>query len=475
MKIILLAFFAFMQSFFLSIAYGQITDKTPYVAENEASYQTNKIIACPSRHWSVFKDSLYLVSRDSKFGIIDSTGSEVVPLIYEEINVDFSIREAVFYQIWYSNEYFNNYWQDGHESEEVYAQLLEIEINNPKSYLNVSKKFRSNPFFPAKKGNQWGVINKSNEIIIPFRYSFIEEIGEDIFLAKKEGKSGIINSENDILMPLICDSIVTLPLSTYGKNTLKEPSELEEPGNYALIKLDNKYGAINLFTQKIISPKYENLEQCFFLIESGCRCGFINDSSWFDFTPDLGYNTHAYNNVLRYQIGNKLGLINMARMQEVTPPIFDSIQFGNGSSAGRFGSIVYLDGKYTFLTNENVYLHPNLYDEVYQIGASRITPRRYRDPYLAFYKVKNDGHWGILKENGEKFISIEWDDIIFLSQMKDTSTYELIVKRKGKYGVINNRQQIIIPIKYDSISREHDSGYYYLLHRKGRSKKVLIE
>ena len=461
--------FAFV--LFFSVAHGQVTTGKYNSIEQDTFYHSKQVIVFPDRR-GIFEDSLCLVSKNAKYGIIDSTGQEVVPLIYDELKIDFSIREVILYQLRYPNEYFYDYWEDGYESEEIYAKLLELELKNPTSYLHVSKKFRSNPLFSAKKESLWGVINKSNEIIIPFRYDFVEEIGQDIFLVKTNGKSGVINSENEVVVPITCDTIRLFPIFSFGilenMKYVKYPLEIAAPSSFALLKQGNKFGAINLFTQKVIPPTYDSLEMCINLPEYDCTCGFTLNGIWSIFKRGTHYSIHSFNNVLKFQIDTKFGLLNIASMSEVAPPIYNSIELKDQN-------IVQLNGNYSLMLDQNSALDPESYTEISPLGVDRIRPRRYKDPHITFYKVKKDGCYGLLNEKGEKVTNIEWDTIISCSQMMDTSTYQIIVKRKGKLGVVNNYNQIIVPIKHDSFSLEYDAGYHYLLHRRGRSKKVLIE
>ena len=138
-------------------AFGQLGNNNNGSISEDTLYDSKKIITFLN---GPLKDSLAFVEKQGKFGIIDSTGQVVVPLIYDKIDVRFninihagsSIREEYLYQLRYSNELFYDYWGMGNEDEEVYAILLEQELNDPESFSKLYSRFWSNPIFSAKNG-----------------------------------------------------------------------------------------------------------------------------------------------------------------------------------------------------------------------------------------------------------------------------------------------------------------------------------
>lgn len=447
---------------FLFLTFSQLCC-TPNVY-SQPPFETNQLITFLQRPVG---DSIRLVSKNAKYGIIDSSGQVTVPLIYNEISLNFSIREELLFQKKYLNELFYFYWEDGNESEELYAQLLAQELNDSTSYLSLSNKFRADPLFAAKKNDTWGVVNKSNDIVVPFIYSYLQEIGQDIYLAKKEGKYGVIDSEDNILIPIICDTILTFFSCPNSTDTDFEI------GAYAISQTENKFGAINLFTKKVIPQKYDNIEQCFQIPEYDCSCIFLPDTDWRIYTPERKYRVHRFQNVLRYRIGNKYGLLNLPKMIEVSPALYDSIGFEYPKGWNIDKAIVKLNSKYSILTHENSNLHPILYDSI-NVLFNRY---RYRYDYNStyFYKVDRNGFKGVLDHNGREVLRLEWNNIMSGHQLSDSLTYEFIVKQNGKFGVVNSNQEVKIAVKYDSVSLKYNDGYYYLLEKRGRLKTVQLD
>lgn len=440
-----------IQFFCLSNVLSQDSKKNSNEFSEEISYASNETIKFLRKP---FRTSPRLVSQDSKFGITDSNGRILVPLIYDQIDVDFSIREELLMLEIYTseNELFYFYWEEGNESKELYDQLYEEEFKKQNSPLNLETKFRENPFFAAKKENLWGVINTMNEVIIPFEYTSIKEMGQDIFLAKKNDKFSVLTPNNDTIIAF-CDTIVNpfiysgyLP---FGSNFAA----------YGLLIRDNKFGAINLFNQQIIYPKYDSLEYCLWRPEVEWVCAFDPYDICLNCSEGQSKRNHLYNNIVKYKHGNKVGLVDMASMEEIIPATYGFIGI-----TGRTPQIVQLDSMYTILTHKNTRLHIGRYERVSYLNHTN------------FFKVSIDGKIGVYNHLGEQLIKNEWQDV--LSVFYNFSSYRYIVKRKGKFGIIDGNGHFIIRNKYDAISLNYDREthkQFLTLERKGEVKKVLTE
>lgn len=146
-----------MQLFGFVNVSGQTNQFKVESAVDSSSYESKKIFTFLH---SPLEDSLLLVQKRGKYGIMDSIGVLVVPLIYDEIifrsSTEWTIRELYLYELRNANMDFYGYWENGGESEEEYAHLLKQELSDTKSFLNLSRKYRADPVFTARKGNKWG-------------------------------------------------------------------------------------------------------------------------------------------------------------------------------------------------------------------------------------------------------------------------------------------------------------------------------
>ncbi len=420
-------------------------------AHCQTSIESNEIITFLRKP---LKDSLRLVSQNSKYGIIDSTGEMVIPPIYDHISVDFKMREITLLERIYlsENEFFYFFWEEGGESEEEYNKMLQQEMAKFNSPYNLEQAFRTKPFFTARKENSWGVINGKNETLIPFEYDLIEEIGQNIFLAKKNHSFEILTPENKRIVES-CDTIV-IPINEY--TPIPFGSEF---AFYAIIARNNKYGAINLYNLETIQPKYDSLEFYYYLYEDLWVCAFDHSEIRLNGTLKQFNRNHEYSNVIKYKLGNKVGLLDMRCMEELTPASFDNICLSG--SYGENGQLVQLNDRYTFLTYDNTRLHDKLYDSVGALWGS------------GYYKVYQNGKAGIYNDFGEKVLPLKWEDIQYVFHCHCPSSPYFIIKRNGKFGVVDSRGKKIIATRYDSIVYKYENSNYFLeLQREGKLEKI---
>jgi hypothetical protein len=445
-----------IEVFYFSAAHCQTSIESNIGKAEEMSFQSNEIIRFLRKP---LQDSLHLVSQHSKYGMIDSTGGIVVPMIYDQINVNFTFRELLLWERKYllENELFYFFWEDGNESVELYNTLLKQEMANPTSPYNLELVFRTKPFFAARKENLWGVINAKNEILIPFEYNLIEEIGQNILLAKQNHSFEILTPDNKKMVES-CDTIIVSPITKFHVELGSEFAA------YAILIRDNKYGAINLQNLAIAQPKYDSLEYCSIpTIEDEWMCAFNPNDIRQPITHEKFNRTHTYKNVVRYKLNNKVGLLDMRCMEEITLVSFDSIRISNNWRTR--GQIVQLDNRYTFLTHNNTRLHDRLYDSVRELTS---------DDW--YYKVYLNGKAGVYNDIGQKVLNLKWEDIQFLFTRYNSPSSYFIVKRNGKFGVVDSREKKIISARYDSITYKYEDSRHFLeLRRKEELEKIYTE
>ena len=84
-----------IEVFYFSAAHCQTSIESNIGKAEEMSFQSNEIITFLRKP---LRDSLHLVSQHSNYGMIDSTGEIVVPMIYDQISVNFTIRESLLWE-----------------------------------------------------------------------------------------------------------------------------------------------------------------------------------------------------------------------------------------------------------------------------------------------------------------------------------------------------------------------------------------
>lgn len=394
---------------------------------NEAVFTKSELIRFM---YKPLPDTLRLVRRDSKYGIINAKDDLVVPLIYDQISIDFSyLEDLLLLEIYRNeeNELYYQYWEDGNESQEQYDELKAKQLADPMSILNLESKFQQAPYFVARKGDLWGVIDAQNEELIPFEYSNLEGIGRDLLSGKKDENTHVLNPDNSIVIP-DCDSV----FKPYFHSCLPIGSAF---GAHAILIDNDKYGAINLFSREFILPKYDSLECCQCFPEGHLPCAFHPKDLCLNCTEGQRERNHPYKNVIRYKLGNKMGLLDIAHLKELTPASYDYIQL----YGWRNEQIVQLDNEYTILMGEEKHFHEERFDSIGFLTNN-----------YAVFKVFRGEKVGVLSPSGEYLLDLKWDDVTSVLWTSKKNCY--IVKRKGKYGIVDDRSRIVRRIRYDSIS-----------------------
>ena len=116
-----------------------------------------KVVIEPKYEWaSSFSDGLAIVSVEGLYGAIDKQGKTVIPFEYESLG-DF---------------------QDGFAAAARPAK-------DPEDYES-----------------KYGLINKKNEVVIPFMYESMGNLSESLIAVKKDGKWGYVDTTNKSIIPI---------------------------------------------------------------------------------------------------------------------------------------------------------------------------------------------------------------------------------------------------------------------------------
>ena len=154
------------------------TKKLTYFPNNKASVIkkgkyglidiTGKVIVPCEYDWEVhlpIYTEYHDVTKNGLLGIIDRNGKEIIPCKYDEINWD----------------------------------AANTNTSNDTNYK------KENILFSAKYQDNWGLIDKKNNIIIPFKYESLESFSKGLAVAGLKGKFGYINIHDSVVIPFNYD------------------------------------------------------------------------------------------------------------------------------------------------------------------------------------------------------------------------------------------------------------------------------
>jgi hypothetical protein len=169
---------------------------------------------------TAFENGYSIVSMSDFMGIIDKTGREVIPTIFEDVTIPIDdivlVKDAVTKK-WAIidinlNPICNFKYSDilplscglmAASNDELVCGYVDKHNNTiiPFEYDYVYSFH--NDLAAVAKGDTFGLINKQNDVVIPFEYALLKKYSDGLIPAKSKntGKWGYINIENKVVIP----------------------------------------------------------------------------------------------------------------------------------------------------------------------------------------------------------------------------------------------------------------------------------
>ncbi|MEG0671975.1 WG repeat-containing protein, partial [Clostridium sp.] len=320
-----------------------------------------------------------------------------------------------------------------------------------------------------------GLIDKTNTVIIPFKYTEASMISDDLICVKENDKFGCINLKGEIVVDFISSdeiqiycgndnnniAIITdnnkkgfIDLAT-GFNVQPIYDEIFYYGNgnnLVTLVVNNKVNnpnAIyaNLDTQTIINPQYENplyFQDGLASVKVNGKYGYINTNNEIVIEPIYDDSPCFTEGLAPASLGCKYGYINTSG-ELVIPPIYDyTTPFYKGLA------IVYLNNKSGLINTKGEILCEPKFSQIDWYGDSDIIPAAYIDD-------NGNSKYICINKYGEILFETNYTNIMpLMSNSQDT----LQVRKDNKVGYINKKGiEILSPI-YDNT---HQIGELFIV------------
>ncbi|AZB09504.1 WG repeat-containing protein [Chryseobacterium sp. G0162] len=367
----------------------------PDISEATTYFQNGAVLVLKNKKYeflneeikSAFQDNIFdlasvfdtyknaIVKRNNKYGIIKPDGIAKVPIEYDWIGY-FGTNQN-------SSEYYNA--KKGNIFHIYNRNLKKI----GESYEKVSSNFSVsalNLIFKNLKG-QYGMVNSNGSIVIPFEYSELEKLNQDLFLGKKNGKVGILDKSGRLRIPFEYKSLDRL--DDNGQLFIADDK---------IINLDNKP---ILSGYDRITPIYYNNQR--FIVSKNKKYGIVDIknkillpleydeiSNWVEYGPEKRHFIVKK---------GKHGLIEYETFRIIIPPVYDEF-------IQRMGVIfAHKNGKSGILDINNKEICPFIFDEIkpgyfFGIGYRKDENRIYSKKDNKFYEITLTGK--IIKEISQK-------------------------------------------------------------------------
>ena len=167
---------------------------------------------------------------------------------------------------------------------------------------------------------------------------------------------------------------------------------------------------------------------------------------------------------------------------QIFPTNYKDISILRREEYGKFDFFIVKKDKYTILNSHGKAIFPTQYDEIRQHNdyyilenssgtdclfnsgelVKGITINYYDIPFLhqengqtkKYYNFKKGDLWGIIDEDGRIRISAQYQKYLQLvNHLNENSPIRLIAYNKGKCGIINFENQIVLPFEYHRIMK----------------------
>lgn len=202
-----------------NFSHTKVSDKYSIIIDNDNNYNivdnsNNKLLKDNFVYIEYFKEDLFIATKDSKTGVINSNGNVVAPISYgtvQRINGT-DLLEAIKLE----NNEIDLINVSGNVIKGIENATLEVEDNYIKLYsdtdvkyfdlngneVNYKKLYPNNTIFADKQNGKWGFVDANGNKVIDYKYDFVTEQFGNFVGVKQDGKWGVLTvTGQNVLKP----------------------------------------------------------------------------------------------------------------------------------------------------------------------------------------------------------------------------------------------------------------------------------
>ena len=398
--------------------------------------------------------------KDNKWGVIDSTGNNVIDPSYKEMIVVPNSKSGVFictYDVNYdTGDYKTKVLND--KNQEIFTQYDKVEaIQNQDKDGNL---WYEKNVLKVQKDGKFGLIDLTGNEIIQIEYdeiSVIPEI-ENSFKVKKDNKYGIVDGDGKTVVQTQYADIDVLGKDNKSGFIVKNDS--------------GKYGIVDYSNTQILEAKYDSIEKVYgndmYVVTISGKQKVVNKAgedvltTGFDSIKQILANQE---NAVIFMKSDKCGVMN-TNGEVLIDALYDSLK---ETKVGMF--IASKDGKYGIINSNK--------EEKLPFEYSSITFSDKADLYVAEdsnfnAKILNSnldekasgilselneskGYLKLRVDNSYKYYNFKFEE----KQESDifTSRTLFLSKKDGKYGFVDKAGKVVVDYIYDDAMEQNDYGF----------------
>lgn len=398
------------------------------------------------------KDYEYFILReDGKYGVIDKNGDTIINTKYT--NVIIPNPQKPIFICYDENNITNILNQNNEQIFSEYEQIEPIKLKNIASDLMYEKNILT-----YKQNEKIGLINLEGKVIEQAIYESVEGLPykEGELLVKLEGKYGVINNKGNYLVEPKYDQI-TVDNYTTEEDGYKYAGYIvsgttENGYRYGYVDVEGKVLLETEYTEisRIINIKDNN--NIYLIIAQNGQYGMIKNQEQIIENEYQSIDYNSESNTLTLEKTKRYGVATL------DGKIIIKVEFAQIDSTGKYIYATDVDGNVTAYekNGESAKIDSNIYiveteSENYQIKIDNLQGSTY----------------SILNKNGEQITTQKYTYINYLYD-----NYFIVSITGGRVGVINDKEEQIIEIQYDSIEKVEGTNYIITKLSENNSTQV---
>ena len=400
------------------------------IEKNGREYEIEKI--------AVQNYEYFILRQDGKYGVINKKGDIVIHPEYTNVIIP-NPQKAVF--VCYDEN--NNTKVLNQNNEQIfseYAQLEPIKLKNIASDLMYEKNLLT-----YEQDEKQGLINLEGKVVAKPIYESIEGLPykEGELLVKIEGKYGVVNNKGNYLVDSDYDQIAV-------DNYTTEEEGYKHAGYIVSNTTENgyRYGYVDVDGNVLLEPEYTEVsriinvkddDNIYLVVAQNGQYGMIKNQEQIieNEYQSISYNSES--NTLTLEKTKRYGVATL------DGKIVIPVEFAQIDSTGKNIYATDVDGNVKVYQEDGnpAEIESNVY--ILETGNEN-------------YQIKIDNTQGsvysILNKDGEQITTQNYSYINYLYD-----NYFIVSVTGGKVGVINDKEEPIIEIQYDSIEKVEGTDY----------------
>lgn len=423
-------------------------------------YVVNNLLSNGKDKGKMRSISYFTIFNDSKWGVMDSSGNQVISPSYAELIVVPNKTKDVFlctYDIDDTNGEYKTKALNS-KNEEIFKDYSQIEpIENTDKSGNI---WYEQNLLKVKKDNKYGLINLDGSLVLPCEYDNIyalEGISNSIIISK-DGKLGLVDSTGNKVIDLEYKEI-----KNFGKDYKQ---------GYIIKNQEDKYGIISYSKMQILPNQYEDIKQVYgtslFVISQAGKQKVIKQDGSVVISDGFDSISQIIDGTAQGVIfvkGGKYGLMN-AEGKTVIDPIYEYLKQAKSQDF-----IAKQNGKYGVISQDKTTkLDFNFTGISYDSTADLFTAEDENYNSIVFDGQYNKKLEGIVSDiNTDKgYLKIRINDEykyynFKFEEKKNTELFTsndiFLSKKNGKYGYVDKNGNVIVDYIYDDATEENEYGF----------------